>query len=101
MPSIQVQEYELADLFDALGLFRRIENGELSEHRRGPGDPAKRCSLGGESYYTRTIDPHDGYRGRIHYVSCVFGHVIGRWPSALTIGDVTIYRQGHQRRPDV
>ena len=101
MPSVRVQEYELEDLFKAYRLFERVASGELVENlERGTEGAAYRCSLGGESYYT-WIGERSGSRiARVHYVRCGFGHVIGVWPSALKLPDVTLYRRGHQRRPE-
>ena len=99
MVRIRVQEYELADLFDAFNVLQRIDDGSLEATLEDSPDESKRCSLGGESYYLWVDDSAGGYEARVHYVRCVFGHVIGRWPSALKMSDVTIHRQGHQHRP--
>ena len=100
MPSVRVHEYELIDLFEAYQLFERVASGELVEvPERKTRGPAYRCSFGGESYYT-WIGERSGARiGRVHYVSCGFGHITGVWPSALKLPGVTLYRRGHQRRP--
>ena len=95
--SVQIQEYELHDLFDAVNIFDRIESGALLEVRREPIDRSRRCSLGGDSLYTRVYEAADPMVevARIHYVRCV----IGVYPSHIIIGDVLLYRRGHQRRP--
>ena len=100
MVTIKVQEYELADLFDALDVFGKIEDGRLAESLEREPEPSRRCSLGGESYHMWVDDYVCGFEARIHYIRCVFGHVAGCWPSVIKVGDVTIHRQGHQRRPD-
>ena len=71
--------------------------GKFSSKRRPPRGGAP---LGGESYHMWVDDQVCGFQARIHYIRCVFGHVAGCWPSVIKIGDVTIHRQGHQRRPD-
>ncbi len=101
MPSIPVEEWELRDLFEAFDVFGRIEDGRLGESLEEEPALARRCSLGGESYYMWIDDQVCGFQARIHYIRGVFGHVAGRWPSAIKIGDATIHRQGHQRRSDV
>lgn len=98
MPSVRLPEYELADLFDACGVWRGLDAGALRE-RRDSGSPASLCALPGAlSYYTRVLDGEREY-ARVHYVECPVAGVIGRWPSALRVGEVTLYRTGHQPRP--
>ena len=99
-PSVRVQEYELRDLFAALQIFERLADGRLSETLEpGTARPSRRCSLGGESYFTHVWDSSGRKLARIHYLRCVFGHIIGVYPSALMFREVTLFRQGHQRRP--
>lgn len=98
-PYITVAEYELADLFAEHQIFERI-GLDLREAREDSGYvAASRCSLGGESYHTRVRDEEGRLVVRIHYVRCGFGHVIGVWPSVFFFADLTVRRQGHQRRP--
>ena len=98
--SIRVAEYELDDLFEAFGIFEGLAAGRLRETlERGLISPSRRCSLGGASYHTRVWDETGALLARIHYVRCVFGHLIGVWPSVLFFEEITLYRQGHQRRP--
>ena len=105
MPSrlnVQIAEYELHDLFAVYRIWELLESGFLSEVIREQISPAKRrCSLGGESLFTRvvlTADP-DTEVARIHYLRCGFGHMIAAWPSHIVIDGTLLYRRGHQRRP--
>ncbi len=98
--SLRIEEYELHDLFEVYEVFRKLSVGRYTERlERGTAGPSRRCSLGGESYYTRVFDEEGVELARIHYLRCVFGHSIGVWPSMIRIGGVTLHRQGHQRRP--
>ena len=99
--SVRVQEYEIHDLFETLELFERVADGELTEQleEKNTG-PARRCSLGGLSYYTRFVGDDGHTVARVHYLQCVFGHLIGVYPSMVRIGDIILFRKGHQRRPD-
>lgn len=97
MRSVCLPEYELADLFDALGVWECLDAGTVAE-RLDRWDPATKCALpGAASYYTRLLDGEREW-ARVHYVACPIAGVIGRWPSALKVGDVTLYRIGHQTR---
>lgn len=97
--SLQIPEYELLDLYEAYDVFGLVQRGKLLEEQSSRVDPSYRCSLGGESFYTR-IRRHDGTQvGRVHYLRCVFGHLIGRYPSTIIIDEVLLHRQRHQRRP--
>ena len=99
-PSVRIQEYELRDLFAALRIFEGIASGRLTETiEAGTSRPSRRCSLGGESYFTHVWNSAGRKIARIHYLRCVFGHTIGVYPSALMLEEVTLFRQGHQRRP--
>lgn len=98
MPSVLLPEYELADLFDACGVWRGLDAGVFRE-RLDISHPASLCVLpGAASYYTRVLDGEREW-ARVHYVECPVAGVIGRWPSAIRIGEVTLYRVGHQQRP--
>lgn len=98
--SVRVQEYELHDLFEALELFERVADGRLTEKLEEKSRrSARRCSLGGESYFIRFCDDDGHTVARVHYLRCVFGHLIGVYPSMARIGDIILYRQDHQRRP--
>ena len=99
MPSVRVPEYELADLFAALGIWRALDDGTAGARMEG-STPARLCAMpGATSYYARVrAEDHDW--ARVHYVECPIAGVIGRWPSALRVGDVTLYRVGHQVRPE-
>ena len=97
MPSVRVPDFILDDLFEAMGIWRCLESGQLNE-RLDKSHPAKMWSLpGAESCYTRLVDGKREY-ARIHYVACPLQGIIGRWPSSLKIDDVTVYRIGHQAR---
>ena len=99
-PYVTVAEYELDDLFAERRIFERLQGGDLREEVEETRlVPAKRCSLGGNSYHTRVRDRHGQLLARIHYVECAFGHTIGVWPSVLFYPDLTVRRQGHARRP--
>ncbi|MDE2966915.1 MAG: hypothetical protein OXS30_05445 [Chloroflexota bacterium] len=100
--SVQIQEYELEDLFGEERIFERIREGSLIEVRREPIAQAKRwCSWNGESIHVRAVRADDPSIevARIHYMVCGFGHVVAGWPSHIIIGGVLLYRRGHQRRP--
>ena len=97
MPSIRLPEYELSDLFAALGVWRALDEG-IVPTRVEASHPARLCALpGAASYYVRLLDG-DGEWARVHCVECPVAGIIGRWPSAIRIGDVTFYRIGHQAR---
>ena len=98
MPSVRGPEYELADLFAALGIWRALDDRIAEARTEGP-TPARLCAMpGATSYYARPrAEDHEW--ARAHYVECPIAGVVGRWPSALRIGDVTLYRVGHQVRP--
>ena len=98
MPSARLPEFELSDLFAALGIWRCLDEGAVAA-RTEPPHPARLCALpGAASYYARLLDGEREW-ARVHYIECPIAGVIGRWPSALRIGDLTLYRVGHQQRP--
>ena len=98
MPSVRLPEYELSDLFAALGVWRCLDERSVAV-RAEPSHPARLCALpGAASYYARVLDGEREW-ARVHYIECPIAGVIGRWPSALRIGDLTMYRLGHQQRP--
>ena len=99
-PSVRIQEYELEELYAALRIFERIADSRLTETiEAGTARPSRRCSLGGESYFTHVWNDAGRKIARIHYLRCAFGHLVGVYPSALMLEEVTLFRQGHQRRP--
>ena len=98
MPSVRVPEYELADLFAALGIWRGLDEDRF-EFRMEAMTPARLCAMPGATSYYARLRADDRDWARVHYVECPIAGVIGRWPSALRIGDVTLYRVGHQPRP--
>ena len=97
---IVVESYVLDELFEALDVWTKINDGFIRESL-GPEPPARARTPwcpGGISYFTRLSNRH-GYRlGRIHYLDCPQAGVL-RWPSHLIVGDVKILRHGHQQRP--
>ena len=98
MPSVRLPEYELSDLFTALGVWRCLDERSVAV-RAEPSHPARLCALpGAASYCARVIDGEREW-ARVHYIECPSAGVIGRWPFALRIGDLTMYRLGHQQRP--
>ena len=98
MPSVRVPEYELADLFAALGIWPLLDQGSTTVDEAA-ATPARLCSIPGAlSYYAR-LTTRAGEQARVHLVDCPMAGVVGRWPSALKVGDVTLYRVGHQIRP--
>lgn len=100
MPSVRVPEYELSDLFDALGIWPLLDAGSVNTDE-GAAAPARLCSIPGAlSYYAR-LTASGGEQARVHLVDCPIAGIVGRWPSALRVGDVTLYRVGHQARPVV
>lgn len=98
MPSVRVPEYELADLFAALGIWRGLDEGSL-DVRTEALTPARLCAMPGSTSYYARVRADDRDWARVHYVECPIAGVIGRWPSALRIGEVTLYRVGHQGPP--
>ena len=98
MPSVRVPEYELADLFAATGVWRALDEGLATGPIEDAG-PARLCSLPGATSYYARVRRDDHEWARAHYVECPVAGVIGRWPSALRVGGVTLYRVGHQARP--
>ena len=51
MTSIRIEEWELADLSEAFDVVGRIEDGRLGQSLEQEPAPARRCSLGAESYH--------------------------------------------------
>lgn len=98
MPSVRVPEYELADLFAALGIWSLLDEGS-SAVNESAAVPARLCSIPGATSYYARLAARGGEQARVHLVDCPIAGVVGRWPSALRVGDVTLYRVGHQTRP--
>ena len=57
------------------------------------------AASGGFSWYRRIRELDGQEVGRVHYLQCVFGHIIGRYTSHIIVEDVLFHRQGHQQRP--
>ncbi len=97
----QVPEYTLQDMYDALGLDQCVTAGNLHEdaaYEQLTG--ARMCSdPAAISYFRRLRTAHGRSVARLHYVECPYSGIIGRWVSAIQVGDVTFYRVGHQPRP--
>ena len=94
--SVLVSEALLNQLYDALGVWEKLESGRLVE---APGpEPltpaiADWCA-GGVSYYTR-IENAVGLRvGRVHRLHCPGSGVL-RFPTYLVVGGARLYRVGH------
>lgn len=99
-PRVQIPEYELQDKFAEHRVFERVASGELREALEpGTGAPGRRCCFGGFSWFTRIRQPDGPEVARVHYLECVFGHVIARYVSHIIVDSVLYHRQGHQRRP--
>ena len=94
MPSIRVSEAELEQLFETLAVWDKADDGrfQLLEESRSHG-PARFCE-NGQSYFVRLKNSAGLTVARVHYISCPDGRVL-RWPSALLLGEVTLYRTGH------
>ena len=95
---MRVPEYELADLFAALGIWRALDDGTAGARAEG-STPARLCAMPGAISYGARVPARDRELARVHYVECPIAGVVGRWPSALRISDVTLYRVGRQARP--
>ena len=95
---VLVSEDLLNYLFDAFGVWEKIESGRLSEVP-GPEPTVPAAAdwcADGASYYTR-IENAAGFRtGRIHYLACP-GREVLRFPSYLMVAGVRFYRVGHAR----
>ena len=98
MPSVRLPEYELDDLFSALGILPLLDAGSVNTDE-GTAVPARLCSIPGAISYDARLTARGGERARVHLVDCPLAGVVGRWTSALRVGDVTLYRVGHQARP--
>ncbi|MBX7111880.1 MAG: hypothetical protein K1X87_08555 [Dehalococcoidia bacterium] len=55
--------------------------------------PARLCE-GGQSFFVRLRNAAGLDVARIHYIACPDGNLL-RWPSALLLGEVTLYRVAH------
>lgn len=98
--SVQIPEYELQVKFAEHRVFERVASGELDETiEPRTSAPGRRCCFSGFSWFTR-IREHDGQEvGRVHYLECVFGHIIGKYVSHIIIDGTLFHRQGHQQLP--
>lgn len=96
MISLRITEAELAAIYLALNVDGMVAGGQLVSSREDtPQVPATLCE-GGTSYYTRLANGHGTRVARIHHVDCPDAETLS-WVSALRVGDVTLYRTGHDR----
>ena len=58
---------------------------------------AKSCD--GTSYIVRLRDKTDRVVAIVHYLTCSSGETLP-FPTAIRVGEVRIYRVGHDRHPD-
>ena len=95
---IQIRDYELFDLFFAMDFPELVDAGCLAEDvsYRSVGS-AKSCA--GTSYVIRLRDKRDRVAAIVHYLTCSNGETLP-FPTAIRVGEVRIYRVGHDRRPD-
>ena len=97
-PSVQIPEDELQDRFAKQRVFERVATGELREMLEpGTGALGRRCCFGGFSWFTRIREPDGQEVGRVHYLECVFGHIIARYVSHIIIDGTLLYRVGHAK----
>lgn len=98
--SLQIPEYELQDMFAVHRVFERVAVGDLQETVE-PGTSAlgRRCCFGGFSWFTRIRELDGQEVGRVHYLECVFGHIIARYASHIIVDGTLFHRQGHEQRP--
>ena len=94
---VQVADYELCDLFHALQIPTRLAAGCLTETLRYRDvGPAKHFR--GVSYHIQLLDKQGTAIARIHCITTEAGRTL-YWPTSIRVGDVNIYREGHQRPP--
>ena len=94
----RVPEYIAIDLFADLRIFERLRKGCLEEYTVSHQTrPAKMCR--GISYYTRIEDQSGDFAARVHYVYCEDTGETHVYPSSIRVGDVNIFREGHQSPP--
>ena len=58
---------------------------------------AKSCE--GTSYVIRLRDKEDRVVAIVHYLTCGSGETLP-FPTAIRVGEIRIYRVGHDRRPE-
>ena len=93
-----VPEYVVNDLFADLKIFERIEKGCLRPRViESQTRPAKMCQ--GVSYIVRAETLEGEFVARIHYVWCEDLQQLFTYPSSIRVGDVNIFREGHQGPP--
>lgn len=98
MPSVRVPEYELDDLFSALGIWSLLDEGS-STVDEAEATPARLCAIPGALPYYARLTTRSAEQARVHLINCPMAGVVGRWSSALRVGDVTLYRVDHEARP--
>ncbi len=95
---VLIFEDQLEDLYRKHRIFERLNAGQLTESLEpGTSAPGRRCCFAGFSYFTRLHDGDDQEVGRVHYLECVFGHIIARYVSHIIIDGTLLYRVGHAK----
>ena len=94
---IRVADYELRELYDAMGIDAKLEAGCLREQLK-EGDVADAKRFDGTSFHITLIDKRDAPVARIHYIIATSGR-LRHWPTYVQIRNVRIFRDGHQQPP--
>ena len=93
-----VPEYVVIELFADLRIFERVEGGCLRARVvERETRPAKMCR--GLSYIVRVETLEGEFAARVHYVWCDDLQRLFTYPSSIRVGDVNIFRDGHQEAP--
>jgi hypothetical protein len=94
--SVRVPESILVELFEALSIWKKVARGTFTEVAGSePSSPARaRWCPEGVSRYSRIVNSAGRRIARVHYLDCP-GIGTFRFPSYLEVGDVRIYRIGH------
>ena len=77
MPSVRVPEYELVDLFAALGIWRALDESTVAGGMEG-STPARLCAMPGAISYDARFRARDRELARVHFVECPIAGIIGR-----------------------
>ena len=94
---IRVADYELRELYDAMGIDAKLAAGCLREQLKEK-DVADAKRFNGTSFHITLIDKRDAPVARIHYIISTSGR-LRHWPTYVQIRNVRIFRDGHQRPP--
>ena len=93
-----VPEYVVIELFADLRIFERIEGGCLRARVvERETRPAKMCRS--VSYIVRVETLEGEFAARVHYVWCEDLQQLFTYPSSIRVGDMNIFREGHQEAP--